>query len=225
MYPAYNPYTRGRLADPHYGYGRSHGQDDEQDVLARIAQAIYERQRERATAPPPPTVDNQSLWPMYLHGAPRPEGLSPLGRFTDMAWRQRADAANAAAEAQAMAKEKEQLRKIMEDIRRPTVGPVQAGQPVATFPSGAQEISTDTGAAIDSPYGTGSVTFQPRTQEATFGGMPASEFFQRAANAGAQTSFAQPEPGYAGRPFSPAGSPNYTAWERATQKFRKPRAA
>lgn len=159
--------------------------------------------------------------------APYLPNLSPLGRFTDMGMRQRA------AQLNPMAVEAAKAQQVMDTIQR-TTGP--EGQAVATLPSGGQIVAQQqpgptsptvaappTTAVAYSPTGqvVGSSTTAPRTGEATFNGMPASEWFQRAANRQGGNKFAQPEPGYQGVEFSLPGTNNYNAWEKATSMIRK----
>lgn len=97
----------------------------------------------------------------------------------------------------------------------PTMATELAGPPVTPVVS----------RVLDSPYGTGSGTYGMRDHESMINGLPSSEWFQRAANAGGANAFARPEPGYQGVPFYAPGTAGYGAWEQATAKFRKPKAA
>lgn len=165
------------------------------------------------------------------HLTPYIEGLTPLGRFTDMGMRDMASARNSSLRG-GEAVEATKLRSIMDSIRR-SVNP--AGQTVSQLPSGATITSNmplpneagpiqpsasfvPTQATISSPYGTGGIDTQktPLSIE----GMAGDEWFQRRANAQGANAFAQPEPGYQGKPLVP-GSSDWSSWEKATAAIRK----
>lgn len=85
----------------------------------------------------------------------------------------------------------------------------ERGETWRTNPSGQRSFT--------STYGSGSVTNAPRTREATIEGLPASEWYQRAANRQGVNQYAQPEPGYQGVPMTQAAT---QGWQRAMSKLR-----
>jgi hypothetical protein len=223
--PYYGPPRGGYRGQSNQGYG--YGGQRGGSALASALMQIIQNKQQQTMAEPLPEAEGESYYESdYL--APYLEGLTPLGRFTDMGMRDRAAQANAMAAARTAATEKSRLQEILHNMRRTTN---DAGQTVATTPLNAT-ITTNmpagpvapgasmapTAGSIDSIYGTGGIDAAP--VPFTVGGLDGSEFFQRAANAQGANKYAQPEAGYRGKPLV-AGSKDWNSWEKATSMIRK----
>jgi hypothetical protein len=198
-----------------------------QNPLAEALAAIVARRNQKQQAPVEAPQESY-----YANDwlAPYLPDLSPLGRFTDMRLRQQAAQLNPmaveAAKAQQMAQEIQRNTDALGNqvASFPSGGSVVTQQPTGPFPDAVSKPPTTAVAYSPSGQVVGSSTTAPSTQEATFGGMPASEWFQRAANRQGANKFAGPEPGYQGVPFSMPVTNDYNAWEKATAMIRKTKA-
>lgn len=103
-------------------------------------------------------------------------------------------------------------------------GQARSGQPVEgqSRPEGETwntTVPTNT-TTFQSQYGSGSVSNTPRTGEAMIEGLPASEYFQRAANRQGANAFAQPEAGFQGVAST---APQTNNWQETMNRLRNRR--
>lgn len=172
QYPAYYghsfqpmpPQYAGSYGQGYGGYGQANPQSLQMILAYLLAQQQEQPQgQEQPMGEPTNPYLGQPLRPM-------PTGLSPLGRFNDMALRQSANLANRLEEGkQAVSEGKERQRLVDSITHPPPTAPYSISRPA--MDAGPTPNAAMAPAFLNSRYGTGSVTFAPpgNVPRGTFG--------------------------------------------------------
>lgn len=118
-----------------------------------------------------------------------------------------------------VAKERAQLGEYWTQAGQQRSGQPVSGQQRPEGESWSTTVPTNT-TTFQSQYGSGSVTNAPRAGEAMIEGLPASEYFQRAANRQGANVFAQPQAGFQGVAMNNNQNQN---WQETMNRLRNRR--
>lgn len=163
QYPSYYPHSFQQFP-PQYGggygqggYGQQYGgagQMNPNSLQMILAYLLAQQQESPTSAPPAESAAAPSNPYLSQPFRPMPTGLSPLGRFNDMALRQSANLANRLEDGKQAVSEGKERQRLVDSITHPP--------PMAPYSITPAMTPTGSGADLFSPrYGTGSVRSLP----------------------------------------------------------------
>ncbi len=157
------------------------------DIMETIRRSTNDRGAQVTTFPSGATITDQLSAPVYPGVSQPNDSITTYPSPTDEEFRAKGQSAFA-----------------------PTVTPIPTMATELAGPPSQPVVKR----VIDSPYGTGSATYGPRTGESMISGLPSSEWFQRAADASGPNMFAKPE-----------DDSDYYVQQRNLARAKKPRVA